>query len=98
MSGLEHVSKCREISNLDIDYNHQIDDEALPLLLKLTKMRTLSVKETKISLIALESLGQHGVIVNWLCLNRSAITRQASSDELRRLFHIIFLVPKRLVL
>ncbi|MBP6746012.1 hypothetical protein KA344_12325 [bacterium] len=62
LSGLEHVSKCREISNLDIDYNHKIDDKALPLLLKLTKMRTLSVKETKISLIALESLGQHGVI------------------------------------
>lgn len=62
LSGLEHVSKCRGINNLDIDFNYQIDDKALPLLLKLTKMRTLSVKETKISLKALESLGKHGVI------------------------------------
>ena len=62
LSGLEHVSKCRAISNLDIDSNYQIDDKALPLLLKLTKLRTLSVKESKISLKALESLGKLGII------------------------------------
>lgn len=62
LSGLEQVSKCRAINNLDIDSNYQIDDKALPLLLKLTKLRTLSVKETKISLKALEILGKHGII------------------------------------
>lgn len=62
LSGLEQVGKCRAISSLDIDYNHQIDDKALPLLLKLPKLRTLSVKETKISLTALEALAKHGVV------------------------------------
>lgn len=62
LRGLEHVSKCGAINNLDIDANYQIDDRALPLLLKLTKLRTLSLKETKISLKALETLGKHGII------------------------------------
>ncbi|MDQ5936236.1 MAG: hypothetical protein QG574_3572 [Cyanobacteriota bacterium erpe_2018_sw_21hr_WHONDRS-SW48-000092_B_bin.40] len=62
LSGLEHVSKCRAINNLDIDANYQIDDKALPLMLKLTNLRTLSLKGTKISLKALETLGKHGII------------------------------------
>lgn len=62
VSGLEHVCKCRGLTDLDIDFNRDIDDKAVPFLLKLPKLQRLSVKQTKISVTALESLGRHGLV------------------------------------
>ncbi len=61
LNGLERVSKCKGLSTLDIDYNNEIDDRAVPLLLKLPMLTILWIKGTKVSLQGLELLSKHGV-------------------------------------
>jgi hypothetical protein len=61
LSGLEHVSKCLEVKNLEIDGNRQIDDKALSLLLQMPKLTTLNIQGTKVSLQGIELLAKHGV-------------------------------------
>lgn len=58
MVGIEHLSKCRDLQLLDIDYNYRLDDKVVPFLLKLTKLKTLWLGETSISVQGLEQLGK----------------------------------------
>ncbi len=58
LRGIEHVVKCRELRLLDIDYNYRLDDKAVPLLLRLTKLKTLWICETGISVQGLEQLSK----------------------------------------
>jgi hypothetical protein len=62
MRGIEHLSKCRELQLLDVDYNYRLDDKAVPYLLKLTKLKTLWIGETSISVQGLEQLGKLHVV------------------------------------
>jgi len=62
MRGIEHLSKCRELQLLDIDYNYRLDDKAVPYLLKLAKLKTLWIGETSISVQGLEQLGKLHVV------------------------------------
>ncbi len=56
--GLEHISKCSELNLLDIDANHKLDDKAVPLLIKLTKLKSLFIQGSGISVQGLEQLGR----------------------------------------
>lgn len=56
LRGVEHISKCKELQMLDINYNHHIDDRAVPFLLKLPKLKTLWLSGSSVSLHALEQL------------------------------------------
>lgn len=62
LRGLEHVSKCKKLSSLDINENPSIDDRAVPLLLKLTNLDHLYIKQTKISYAGLLQLRKLGPI------------------------------------
>jgi len=56
--GIEHVSKCSELQFLDIDKNYHIDDKAVPLLLKLSKLKMLWMGGTSVSVQGLEQLAK----------------------------------------
>jgi len=62
LRGLEHVSKCTKLKSLDINENPDIDDRAVPLLLKLTNLDQLYIKQTKISFAGLLQLSKLGTI------------------------------------
>jgi hypothetical protein len=56
LRGIENISKCKELQMLDINYNHRIDDKAVPFLLKLPKLKALLISGSSVSLPALEQL------------------------------------------
>lgn len=56
--GIEHVSKCANLRVLDIDHNHHLDDKVVPLLLRLTKLKSLCLLRTGISVQGLEQLSR----------------------------------------
>ncbi len=58
LAGLEHVSRCSNLTLLDLDHNHNLDDKAVPLLLRLTKLKTLCLEGTKVSAAGLEQLAR----------------------------------------
>lgn len=56
LRGVEHISKCTELQMLDINYNHRIDDKAVPFLARLHKLKALGISGSSVSLPALEQL------------------------------------------
>jgi len=56
--GIEHVSKCANLRVLDLDHNHHLDDKVVPLLLRLTKLKSLCLLRTGISVQGLEQLSK----------------------------------------
>jgi len=61
LRGLEHVSRCSKVRTLDLNDNPKIDDRAIPLISKLSNLRNLQIKGTKISLAGVIQLSKIGL-------------------------------------
>lgn len=97
LRGLEHVSKCTKLRSLDINENSAIDDRAVPLLLKLSKLEHLYIKHTKISFAGVMQLSKMGLIKISLPLPFAKYSK-AEQEQIRKHFpHFRVKPPKEAV-
>ncbi|MBX9769929.1 MAG: hypothetical protein K2X29_01075, partial [Candidatus Obscuribacterales bacterium] len=84
----EHVSKCTKLKSLDINENPAIDDRAVPLLLQLTNLDHLFIKQTKISFAGLLQLSKLGNIKIALPQSFDRYTK-AQQEQIRMRFPLV---------
>lgn len=82
---MKSVGKCVNLTNLDISHNSAIDDSAIPAFEKLTRIDSLNLKGTRISVKGLELFSKRGVVDIHLPLDFDAYSR-ADQIKLRKMF------------
>jgi len=55
---LEYVAQCKGLIEVDLSQNSTLDDDAVPILLKLPKLTELNVKHSNITVAGLQKLGK----------------------------------------
>ncbi|MBP9094302.1 hypothetical protein KBI23_25015 [bacterium] len=85
LRGLEHVTKCTKLRALDVNENSAIDDRAVPLFLKLSKLEHLYIKHTKISFAGVMQLSKMGLLKISLPLPFSQYSK-AEQEQIKKQF------------
>ncbi|MDP3508031.1 MAG: hypothetical protein Q8T09_08585 [Candidatus Melainabacteria bacterium] len=92
LRGLEHVTKCTKLRSLDINENSAINDKAVPLLLKLSKLEHLYIKHTKISFAGVMQLSKMNLSKISLPLQFSKYSK-AEQEQIKK--HFPYFTTKR---
>jgi hypothetical protein len=55
---MDNIAKCSQLVNIDVSHNNGVDDSCMPALLKLTRLESINLKDTRISIKGLLQFNQ----------------------------------------